>query len=400
MGYVEDLHEKRMIAWHKGKRLLDKAVAEKRDLTSQEADEYDQIVADIDTLTERADEAAKKEKSQKDSERKMANIMGDTETRKSYDKRWLPGIAEYRDLQREQRAVGTTGAFIPTEFVDRYFDQLRARTAVLAAGPTVINVDHAGSVKVPKVTSSATVGPVAENVAITPSDPGLGNLTLDPIKLAVMTLVAREAIEDSNPDLQMVVSNSLIRDMAVKLDQQFVNGAGTGGEMTGLLKVSGVTAGATTGANGTSLAATSGAGFGVLADTLAAYEGANADPDRAAWIMHSRTWSSIRKIQDDQHRPIVSIDPTSGVRQSLWGHPVYISNSIPVNQTVGTSTDCSSIILADMSQVVVATSRAVELMMSVDFAFDKDQVAIRVTSRYDIGLPQPTAVTVTTGVRP
>jgi HK97 family phage major capsid protein len=75
-------------------------------------------------------------------------------------------------------------------------------------------------------------------------------------------------------------------------------------------------------------------------------------------------------------------------------------NSIPVNQTVGTSTDCSSLILADMSQVVVGVSRDVELMVSTEFAFDKDQVALRVTARYDIGLPNPAAVVVTAGVRP
>lgn len=39
------------------------------------------------------------------------------------------------------------------------------------------------------------------------------------------------------------------------------------------------------------------------------------------------------------------------------------------------------------------------MQASEDFAFDKDQVALRVTCRYDIGVPQATAVTVTSGVR-
>lgn len=138
---------------------------------------------------------------------------------------------------------------------------------------------------------------------------------------------------------------------------------------------------------------------GINAAVTAAPSAANADPDRGAWIMHSRTWSSVRKLVDSQNRPIVSIDPTSAVRPTFWDKPVFISNNIPVNQTVGTSTDCSSIILADMSQVVVAISRDVELMVSLDYAFAADQVALRVTARMDIGLPQPAAVVVTTGVR-
>jgi HK97 family phage major capsid protein len=92
-------------------------------------------------------------------------------------------------------------------------------------------------------------------------------------------------------------------------------------------------------------------------------------------------------------------DGLSATSMSIWGKPVFISNSVPITQTVGTSTDCSTILLADMSRVVVGQSRAVELMMSVDYAFNTDQVALRVTARYDIGLPQPAAVVKTVGVR-
>lgn len=307
---------------------------------------------------------------------------------------WLPGLAEYRELQTEQRAVGTSGAFIPQATAGTYFDLLRKRTAVLAAGPVMIPVEHAGSIKVPKVTSAVTIAGLPENTAITPADPGLGDITLDPKKFGAMTLVAREAVEDSRPELRQVVANSLIRDTAVELDKQLVTGDGAGNNLRGLRNTTGATAGPSTGANGGALT------FAFLADTLAAYDGANADPDSAAWIMHARTWSSVRKLVDTQQRPIVSIDPTEGVRPTLWGKPVYISNSLSITETQGTSTDCSSIILADMSQVVVAVARTIELVMSEHFKFDADQVAVRVTCRYDIGVPQPTAVVITTGVRP
>lgn len=312
---------------------------------------------------------------------------------------WLPGIAEYRQMQYEQRAVGTTGAFIPVGYSGTYFDLLRKRTAVLAAGPIQIPVDHAGSIVVPKVTSSVTIGGYAENTAITPADPGIGSITLDPKKFGAMTLVAREAMEDSAPQLRQVVANSLIRDTAVELDRQLVTGDGTGQNLRGLRNLSGATAGPTTTPNGVSMAA-AGLGFGLLADTLAAYDAANADPDRAAWIMHSRTWASVRKLVDSQNRPLVSVDPTESVNPTLWGKPVFISNSLSIAETVGTSTDCSTLILADMSQVVVAVARQIELMISTDYAFNADQVAIRATVRYDIGVPQPTGVVLTPGVRP
>lgn len=305
---------------------------------------------------------------------------------------WLPGIREYRQLQT--KAVGTTGAFIPVQYATQFFDLLRKRTAVLAAGPVLLPVSSAGSVKVPRVTSSVTIASIPENSVITPADPGLGDITLDPVKFGAMTLVAREAVEDSAPQLRQVVAETLLRDLAVELDRQLVTGSGSGGNLRGLTNVVGVSAGPALGANGASLT------FAHLADTIAAADNANADPDRLAWIMHSRTWGSVRKLVDSQSRPIVSIDPTQGVRPTLWGRPVFISNSLSITQTVGTSTDTSSIVLADMSQVIVAVARDLEVLVSEHYAFNADQVAIKVTCRYDIGACNPAAIVVTTGVRP
>jgi HK97 family phage major capsid protein len=108
----------------------------------------------------------------------------------------------------------------------------------------------------------------------------------------------------------------------------------------------------------------------------------------------------VRKLQDTTDRPIVAIDPTVGVRPSIFGRPVFISNSLSITETVGTSTDCSVILLCDTSQVVVAVARDLEVLISEHYAFNSDQVAVKATCRYDIGVPQPTAVTLTTGVRP
>ncbi|MQA14989.1 MAG: phage major capsid protein [Pseudonocardiaceae bacterium] len=360
------------------------------------AEQHRQRLADLD---ERLEEITEQQSRQAQSEQAFGRLLstprvdGSTNTREA-PTCWLPGLGEFREMRAEQRAIGTTGAFIPELASAQYFDLLRKRTAVLAAGPVLIPVESGGSIRVPLVSSSVTVAGLAENAQITPGDPGLGDIVLDPAKFGAMTLVAREAVEDSSPQLREVVSNSLVRDVAVELDAQLVTGDGTTGNLTGLRNVTGVTAGVGTGTNGGALT------FGFLADTLGAYDGANADPDRAAWIMHSRTWASVRKLVDDQSRPIVSIDPTQGVRPTLWGAPVHISNSLSITETVGTSTDCTAILLADMSQVVVASSRQIELSMSEDFAFDSDQVAVRVTCRYDIGVPQPTAVVVTEGVRP
>ncbi|MGW0626961.1 phage major capsid protein [Streptomyces sp. NPDC002758] len=397
---IQTLRARRENWWNEARALLDAAEVETRDLSAAEDTKYKALMHDIDTIDARIKDLADQEQRTADSDAAFRTLLDEPATGPGGKgkRSWVPSLHEFREMQHEQRAIGTTGAFIPQGAANVFFDMLRNRTAVLAAGPTILKVDHAGSIKVPSITSAVTVSALAENSAITPADPGLGSITLDPKKLAALTLIAREALEDSNPDLQGVVGNSLIRDLAVELDRQMITGDGTGNNMRGLRNVAGVTAGPTTGTNGASL---SGApGFGFLADTLAAYEAANADPSTAAFFMHARTWASVRKLVDSQNRPIVSTDPTQGVRNTLWGIPVRITNNLSVAETQGTSTDCSSIILADMSQIVVAQSRDVELVYSADYAFNTDQIAARVTARFDIGVPQPKAVVLTTGVRP
>ena len=392
--FIEQLREKRTNIRTEQKSMLDTAIAAKRDLTADEQRKFDVLDADAVGLADHIGQLQAGESEDRAIADAYSRLNGQTPTGPAPEHTWLPGLSEYRDLRAEQRAVGTTGAFIPVGNAASYFDLLRNRTAVLAAGPILIPIEHNGSLKVPKVTTAIGIAGKAEAAALDASDPTLDSITLDPKKFGAYTLVNREAVEDSSPQLREVVANSLLRDTAVELDKQLVTGSGSGQNLRGLRNVVGVTTGASTGTNGGALT------FGFLADTLGAAEAANVDPEKLAWIMHSRTWSSVRKLVDTASRPIVSIDPTQGVRPTLWGRPVYISNSLSVAETKGSSSDCSSILLADMSQVVVGVSRQVELSVSEDFKFDTDQVALRVTARYDIGVPHPTAVTLTDGVRP
>lgn len=375
------------------KRLLDNAANSTRELTANERIEYERLLGQLDDIDAQVRDLKENAARHDQSATTVREFLAHEPERPTIDRCWLPSIAEYRELQTDQRAIGTTGAFIPQGHADTFFDQLRKRTSVLAAGPVRLDVERAGSLKVPAVTASVTVGATAEAGAITPSDPTLASITLDPKKFAALTLVNSEAIEDSNPALREVVAKSLIADLAVELDKQLITGSGSGDNLTGLRNIASVTAGPSMGVNGSSLTLDN------LADTIAAAEAANLDPDRLAWFMHSRTWGAVRKLKDSQNRPIVAIDPTLGVKPSIFGKPVHLSNNLSIAETQGSNSDCSTMLLVDMSQIVVGVSRDIEVVISTDYAFNTDQVAIRATCRYDIGAPQPTAIVKVTGVR-
>ena len=76
-----------------------------------------------------------------------------------------------------------------------------------------------------------------------------------------------------------------------------------------------------------------------------------------------------------------------------------MSDAIPDNLTVGTSTDTSEIIIADMSQILVGENQSPEIDMSEHYAFNSLQIALRVWARYDVQLSNAAAIEVITGVR-
>ena len=123
---------------------------------------------------------------------------------------------------------------------------------------------------------------------------------------------------------------------------------------------------------------------------------------RAAWFIHPLLWSFVRRIKDSQGRYQLQpwgVAPERDIATTLFGIPVYISSNLPSAQTVGTSTDCSTVVLADMSQVVVGMRQDLQVQMSGDYAFASDQVAIRLIARTDLQPINAAATVVVTGLR-
>ena len=114
--------------------------------------------------------------------------------------------------------------------------------------------------------------------------------------------------------------------------------------------------------------------------------------------MAPRTWSTFRKIKDGEGRYLTNISPTGDSPASLFGVPCFSTTNIPVNQTQGTDTDSSTILLLDRSQVVIGRRKQVEISYSEHFAFDADQTAIRLVARYDIQAINPEAIVKIIGV--
>jgi HK97 family phage major capsid protein len=128
----------------------------------------------------------------------------------------------------------------------------------------------------------------------------------------------------------------------------------------------------------------------------------NADLSRAAWFIHPLLWAKVRTIKDTGGRYQLQnwgTAPQDDVVPKLFGIPVFISGNLPSAQTVGTSTDCSTVILGDMSQIVVGMRQEIQVEMSRDYAFNADQTAIRLIARTDVQPINAAATVVINGLR-
>ncbi|MFE5031018.1 phage major capsid protein [Streptomyces sp. NPDC056683] len=309
------------------------------------------------------------------------------EERKSFI---VPGLNEYRALSGSSPSAG--GYLVPIGQADQVFDLLRAKSVLLGSGVRILPMMEQ-TLNVPRVATATTVSMVAEGANITPADMSFAQATLSAKKAVAFTLLSNESLADTNPAIRAVVTEDHIKQLALKLDAQFLFGDGTGQNMKGIRNFSGANA-TSLGTNGASLS------LDALADAAGRLEQNNGNLDSAVWVMSGRSWASIRKLKDGMNRYQLSPDPSQDGERRLFGIPVLISNQISNAETVGSSNTCSWIGLIDTTQVVVGQRQDIVLNYSFDYAFNADQTAIRTTARYDIQPLDPHGVELVTGVLP
>jgi HK97 family phage major capsid protein len=155
-----------------------------------------------------------------------------------------------------------------------------------------------------------------------------------------------------------------------------------------VLNQSGVTT-ITNGANGTAFA------MAMLTAALSAVRDANFSADACSFIFASRTQKSLDGLVDSTGQPLRQPESVGAV-------PKLTSNQIPVNLTVGSSTDCSEIYCGKWDELVIGMRPTIGLRVKVleERYADTLQVGLLAWLRADVQLLHPAAFAVSTGIRP
>ena len=307
--------------------------------------------------------------------------------------------------------TGSAGGFlVPPQYLnDQYALSLQGPIAFRnSPGVTDLPV-KSNSIFFPRETVMPTSGAYAEAATITESDPTFGQQNILIKKQAVLNQFSNELLSDAIPEYEAEISKTMVRSLSLYQDQQYLEGTGSGAQITGLGSYSGFTAGYAAATNGDSASAAA------YADNLInlVYLARAAGWEPNAWLMHPRTMQSLAKLKDTSNRyllesiggvfgapiavPNVGALPTQVTYQvpawkgMLLGIPVLFSNQIPITETQGSSNVASHLYLGDFNFARVLVRQAIELAISEHIYFTTDQTAIRVSGRSSIVLLQPAA---------
>lgn len=234
---------------------------------------------------------------------------------------------------------------------------------------------------VPKRTSGQTVYYPGEASAITASDKVYGTIALAAVKRAVLTQISNELIADSLINIVDDVASEAGHQLALNLDDEFINGDGTGtyGSITGLVSDCGAAGTHDLAATNTSFADIT------LADVHTAMSlvaEKHWDDSRMAFIMRRSTWASViqKLVYAAGGNTIDNLE--GGSRLSLFGYPVHLTDKMPVDGVSKFGLFFGNFYDA----ALMGQRKEVEFASSQDYGFNLDVLTIRALNRYDLNV--------------
>jgi len=385
--YIRQQVEARAKAWEEAKALLDTAAAEKRELSGEENQTYDRIMADLDQRSAVIDTI----KAQTEREERAAEAM------KGFESQVKPAVSvpaiddaelirslargEIRSHSFEKRDVlkSSTGAPVPTSFYDNVV-LLARKIGPLLETSTIINTAGGENLQIPSVSAYSTGTVSSEAAAIGESDPTFNAFkTLGAYKYSFLTQISREMVEDAGVDILGFLSQNVGNALGFA-----VNGALTTG--TGTTQPTGIVTAAGSGITGST--AVSGAFTADnLIDLVYSVDTVGRQLPGTGFMMNAKSIGAVRKLKDTAGNYVFSPALSADKRDLILGYEVYENPGM-----ADPATSAKSVVFGHLPSYFVRTVGGIKLDRSDDFAFSQDLISFRATMRVDGNLIQTSHV--------
>lgn len=345
---IRRLHEQRAHLHAEMRRLLDTAEEGERDLSAEEAVEFDRMQVEYEELETRARRAEKIYMQERDVEKALATPVemrvGDDddvpatleefrkqmfggrpwdlpEVRSAYWRYLTVGNLSELDVE-EQRALskasGAAGAFlVPTDFYNQIVRSIRFMGAIGQLA-TNLTTDSGETINVPANTAHGTATWTAENAAYTASDETFAQVALNAFKAATSIIVSEELLADSAFALDAFLATEFGERIGTLEETAYVNGDGTGKPQGILPNITSITAAV---GNATS--------FNYTALVTLVFTVPPQYRQGASWVVNDSAARNLYLLVDDQGRPLWNVNVAAGGPDTFLGYPIYTHPDMP-----------------------------------------------------------------------
>ena len=386
--YIRQQAEARAKAWEEAKALLDSAAAEKRDLSAEENQTYDRIMADLDSRSQ----VIETMNAQAERENRAAEAMKGFEAQVKPAVASVPEINEaelIRSLARgeirshsfEKRDVtkGSTGAPVPTSFYDQVI-MLARHVGPMLETSTILNTAGGENLQIPSLSAYSTGTVSSEAALIGESDPTFNAFkTLGAYKYSFLTQISREMVEDAGVDILGFLATQTGNALGYAVNGALTTGTGTV-QPTGIVTAagSGITGG--TGVSGAFTADN-------LIDLVYSVDTAGRTLPGTGWQMNAQSIAAVRKLKDSAGQYLFSPSLSADARDLLLGYPIFENPAM-----AAPATSAKSVIFGHLPSYFARTVGGLRLDRSDDYAFANDLISFRATLRVDGNLIQTSHV--------
>lgn len=413
---IVEMLQKRAALIKELRAMIDKAEAEKRDLTPEEEKTYQEKIAEIDSLTNQINEEERDyglEPLPTSSEASLAEMEQDLEKSRGVIAKPIPGDFFRRDdakvkvlrsneklsdlvmstenlslgrfvrgivtgdwtgAQAELRALNEStlaqgGYLVPTPLSTRIIDLARNKAQALRAGCLTVPMDSK-TLTLAKVVGDPTAHWKQEGAAITKSDMSFEKLELSAKTLVAMVDLTIEVLEDAQ-NIDSVVENAIANALALELDRAILLGDGTNNSPVGIYNTTGIQ---TISVGGPITDYTE------ISNAVQKIEEQNGTP--GSIIYAPRTKGAIDRFVDTTGQPLRPLESYMKLRK-------FVTNQIPTD--LGANANETLIFVGDFSQCLVGMRKNLTIEVN---RYDTDSwnnlgVSIRAYLRADVQLARP-----------
>jgi HK97 family phage major capsid protein len=268
---------------------------------------------------------------------------------------------------RAQSLSGSAGGYtVPAGFLNQLEASLLAFGGMREVA-TIIRTGEGNDLPIPTVSDHSNVGAIlAENTQVAEQDVAFGQITLKAYKYSSKLIrVSAELLQDSAIDLESFIGGALGERVARVLNSHFTIGTNSSQPQGIIASGAGVTA-----------AAVAAITYAELVDLQH-----SVDPSyrgNAKFMMHDTTFKAVRKLVDDQNRPIFQPDISAASPGTLLGSPIVI------NQDCATlAASAKAIFFGDFSKYIIRDVQDFTLLRLEERYADYHQVGFVGFSRHD-----------------